>query len=87
MLLKSRPSNECRRWKRIQEALGYLPHYHQVGRVRKEVVFIPHEDDRRVWVVRCTITERILYFLKNGHPIKGDGRLVGPLVNRRRVVR
>lgn len=86
MRLKGRPFRELRRWKKIQEELGYLPHYHRVGRILKEIVFVPHRDDRKIWVVRCTVTARVLFFARNGHPLCDvDGRLVGPLIMKRKV--
>lgn len=86
MRLKGRSGNELRRWKKLQQELGYLPHYHKRGRILKEVLFVPHREDRKFWVVRCTVTQRVMFFLKNGHPANGDeGRLVGPLMLKRKV--
>jgi hypothetical protein len=88
MRLKGRSGNELRRWKKLQQELGYLPHYHRCGRILKEVLFVPHREDKRIWVVRCTVTQRIMFFQRNGHPVNGEvGRLVGPLILKRRVKR
>jgi hypothetical protein len=88
MRLKGRDYREVRRWKKIQEALGYLPHYHRVGRIFKEIRFVPHRDDRKVWVVRCTVTDRVMIFRKNGTPLdQSGGRLVGPLIMKRKVAK
>jgi hypothetical protein len=86
MRLKGRDYKEVRRWKKIQEALGYLPHYHRVGRIFKEIRFVPHKDDRKWWVVRCVVTNVVMIFRKNGTPLNGSGgRLVGPLIEKRKV--
>jgi len=87
MRLKGRDWPEIRKWKRIQQKMGYFPHYHKVGRVSVEVVFVRHWLDRRFWVVQCLLTDKVMYFRKNGHPLPGGrGRLTGPLIEKRKVI-
>lgn len=84
MRLKGRSPAELRKWRRIQQELGYLPHYHRCGRVLMEVRFLL--TDRHFWCVLNTVTRETHRFRRNGTPLNGTrGRLVGPLVEKRKV--
>ena len=84
MRLKGADRTQLRKWKRIQEELGYLPHYHQVGRILMEVRFLL--PCRAYWRVVNIVTQQVYDFRRNGTPLNGTrGRLVGPLVEKRKV--
>lgn len=84
MRLKGRSAAERKKWRRIQEQCGYLPHYHRSGRLLVEVRFLLTA--RYFWRVISTATGEILEFRRNGTPLNGTrGRLVGPLVEKRKV--
>lgn len=84
MRLKGRSTAELRKWKRIQETLGYLPHHHRKGRVSVEVHFLLTA--RHFWRVINLATGELLEFRRNGTPLNGTrGRLIGPLVEKRKV--
>lgn len=86
MRLKGRSTAELRKWRRIQQEFGYLPHYHQCGRVMMEVRFML--PCRSTWRVLNLVTNRQHDFRRNGTPLNGTrGRLVGPLVEKRKVKR
>lgn len=86
MRLKGRDYREVRRWKKIQELFGYLPHFRRVGRVLVEVRFLLHPADRRWWVVICVASGAVMIFYRNGTPLgTSRGRLVGPLIEKRKV--
>lgn len=86
--LKDRPFAEIRKWKKIKETLGYLPHYHQIGRVLMEVRFPLNHPRKNFWRVVNIVTLEVHEFRRNGTPLNGTrGRLVGPLVEKRKVKR
>lgn len=86
MRLKGVDPKQLRRWRRAQEQNGYLPHYHRVGRILMEVRFC-HQQPRDFWCVINLVTGEHLQFRKNGSPLVGRGRLVGPLVRKGKVRR
>lgn len=84
MRLKDRTSAERRKWRKILETYGYFPHHHRKGRVSIEVRFLLTA--RHFWRVINVMTGEILEFRRNGTPLNGTrGRLVGPLVEKRKV--
>lgn len=84
MRLKGRDWREVKKWRQIQAELGYLPHYHKVGRVLMEVRFLL--TDRHFWCVLNTVTGVTHRFRRNGTPLNGTrGRLCGPLVEKRKI--
>lgn len=73
-------------WKKIHSEFGYLPHYQQIGRLKMEVKFVLCPDDRNYYTVLNMVTRDVLEYRHNGTPLNGSrGRLVGPLVRRRKV--
>jgi hypothetical protein len=85
--LKSVPREVARKWKLQQKENGYCPHYHKIGRILMEVRF-PNGQPRDTWIVVNLVTKEFLKFRRNGAPLKGSrGRLVGPLIEKRRVRR
>jgi hypothetical protein len=88
MRIKGMMWQEVRKWNRIRKELGYLPHYHHVGRIRMEVRFVLCRNDKRWWTVVNLTTGKTHEFHKNGTPRNGSrGRLVGPLIVKRRIIR
>jgi hypothetical protein len=86
MRLKGADWRQVRKWKRIQAELGYLPHYHQIGRLLMEVRFPLNHPPKNFWRVVNIVTQEVHEFRRNGTPLNGTrGRLVGPLVEKRKV--
>lgn len=84
MRLKGRSSAELRKWRRIQQEFGYLPHYHKCGRVLMEVRFVL--PCRKGWRVLNLVTGTLHDFRRNGTPLNGTrGLMIGPLVEKRKV--
>jgi hypothetical protein len=82
--LKGRSPAELRKWRRVQQELGYLPHYHKCGRVLMEVRFVL--PCRRGWCVLNLVTRTVHHFRQNGTPLNGTrGSLIGPLMEKRKV--
>lgn len=78
-----------RPWRLMRMEYGYLPHFQKVGRVMMEVRFLPCPRDKYdCWLVLNLTTGETGHFRKNGTPLNNTrGRLVGPLVTPRRVIR
>lgn len=84
MRLKSGDKKDIRRWRRIQQDLGYLPHYRRIGKILIEISFIVHRQE--FFRVVCLARGEQMSFRRNGTPLgSATGRLVGPLIQRRKV--
>lgn len=86
MRIKGMDGLQVRKWNRILKERGYLPHHHQVGRVKMEVRFLLCPSDKKWWTVINLVTGQTLEFWRNGTPRNGTrGRLIGPIVSPRKV--
>lgn len=84
MRLKDASRQDIRRWRKLQEDLGYLPHYRKIGKLLIEVSFIVHRQE--FFRVTCLARGEQMSFRRNGTPLgNATGRLVGPLIQRRKV--
>lgn len=86
MRLKSADRALVRQWRREQKTLGYLPHFHRVGRIKMEVRFLPVQPRDGSYRVINLVTGECLWFRRNGTPLNGSrGVLNGALVQKRKL--
>jgi hypothetical protein len=84
--LKGQHWKTLRKLNAQQKELGYIPHYHRVGRVLMEVRFLISGTNRKWWTVVNTVTGKVHEFFHNGAPRRNArGRLVGPIVFKRKI--
>jgi hypothetical protein len=75
-----------KKWRQEQAEFGYCPHYHKTGRILSEVRFHKHQPRRDRWHVVNLATGQSHEFRRNGTPLRGSaGKLIGPLIERRKV--
>lgn len=86
MRLKSADRALVRRWRREQETLGYLPHFHRVGRIKMEVRFLSVQPRDGSYKVVNLVTGECLRFRRNGTPLNGSrGVMIGALILKRKI--